>query len=65
MIGVMARSSPAKNSSNLVVRTHTPARWLLTVIALTFLAAFALYVVYELGRFDAGYDRQAVSQERA
>ena len=64
MIGAMARSSPAKTSSNLVVRTHAPARWLLTVIALTFLAAFALYVVYELGRFDAGYDRQAVSQER-
>jgi hypothetical protein len=37
----------------------------LTVIALTFLAAFALYVVYELGRYDAGYDRLAFSQERA
>ncbi len=38
---------------------------MLTVIAVAFLAAFALYVVYELGRFDAGYDRLAVSQERA
>jgi len=36
-----------------------------TVIAITLLTAFALYVVYELGRFDAGYDRLAVSQERA
>ncbi len=64
MIGAMARSSP-KSQSNLVVRTYAPARRLLIVIALTFLAAFALYVVYELGRFDAGYDRLAVSQERA
>jgi uncharacterized protein DUF6776 len=61
----MARSVSSKSSSNLVVRTYAPARRVLTVIALTFLAAFALYVVYELGRFDAGYDRLAVSQERA
>jgi hypothetical protein len=25
---------------------------------------FALYVVYELGRYNAGYDRQAVAQQR-
>jgi len=61
----MARSVSPKSSSNLVVRTYAPARRVLTVIALTLLAAFALYVVYELGRFDAGYDRLAVSQERA
>ena len=65
MIGAMSRSSPSKASSNLVVRTHAPARRVLTVTALTLLGAFALYVVYELGRFDAGYDRLAVSQERA
>src|SRR5262245_22904568 len=65
MIGTMPRNSPPKASANIVVRTHAPARRVLTVIALTLLAAFALYVVYELGRFDGGYDRQAVSQERA
>lgn len=59
----MPRIGPTR--SNLVVRTHAPARRVLTVIALTLLAAFALYVVYELGRYDAGYDRLAVSQERA
>jgi hypothetical protein len=32
--------------------------------ALTLLGAFALYVTYELGRYDAGYDRQAVAQQR-
>ncbi len=56
----MARAQP-----NLVVRTHAPVRRVLTVIAVTLLGVFALYVVYELGRFDAGYDRLAVSQERA
>jgi hypothetical protein len=61
----MPRTSSPRASSNLVVRTHAPARRILTVTALTFLAAFALYVVYELGRYDAGYDRLAVSQERA
>src|SRR5688572_9795170 len=60
----MARSVSQKSSSNLVVRTYAPARRVLTVIALSFLAAFELYVVYELGRFDAGYDRLAVSQEK-
>ena len=47
------------------MRTHAPVRRVLTVIALALLALFALYVVYELGRYDAGYDRLAVSQERA
>lgn len=61
----MPRTSPPRASSNLVVRPHAPVRRVLTVIALTLLAAFALYVVYELGRYDAGYDRLAVSQERA
>jgi len=57
----MAKAEPP----SLVVRTHAPVRRVVTVIALTLLAAFAFYVVYELGRFDAGYDRLAVSQERA
>lgn len=56
----MPRAQP-----NLVVRHHAPMRRVLTVIAITLLGLFALYVVYELGRFDAGYDRLAVSQERA
>ena len=64
-MSAMPRTSPPRASSTLVVRTHAPARRVLTVIALTLLAAFALYVVYELGRYDAGYDRLAVSQERA
>ncbi len=49
----------------MVVRTYAPARRALTVICVTLLSAFTLYVIYELGRYDAGYDRLAVSQERA
>lgn len=55
----------ARAPHNVVVRTYAPARRLLSAIAFTLLGVFALYVVYELGRFDAGYDRLAVSQERA
>jgi len=55
----------AVKASNIVVRTHAPARRVITAIAFLALAIFALYIVYELGRYDAGYDRLAVSQERA
>lgn len=65
MIGRMFRSSKLKAPANLVVRTYTPGRGVLTVAALAVLGLLALYVAYELGRFDAGYDRLAVSQERA
>src|ERR1700741_2219530 len=34
------------------------------LVAGVLLGAFALYVVYELGRYNAGYDRQAVAQQR-
>ena len=65
MAGIMKRMPKAPAPPSVIVRTHTPVRRVLTVIAVTLLGAFALYVVYELGRFDAGYDRLAVSQERA
>jgi hypothetical protein len=34
------------------------------LIAGVLIGVFALYVVYELGRYNAGYDRQAVAQQR-
>jgi hypothetical protein len=47
-----------------VVRARAPAlRTALTVVAVC-IGLFALYVAYELGRYDAGYDRQAVAQQR-
>jgi hypothetical protein len=65
MPGIMNRMPKAPAPPSVIVRPHAPMRRVLTVIAVTLLAVFALYVVYELGRFDAGYDRLAVSQERA
>jgi len=56
------RSSDGRPS--LVIRTHSPARRLIIIGVASVLAAFALYVVYELGRFNAGYDRLAVAQQR-
>jgi hypothetical protein len=56
------RSSDGR--SNLVIRTHAPARRLVMFGVSLLVATFALYVVYELGRFNAGYDRLAVAQER-
>ena len=49
---------------NLVIRTHSPARRLIIIGVITLIAAFALYIVYELGRFNAGYDRLEVAQQR-
>ncbi|HKZ74042.1 MAG TPA: DUF6776 family protein [Steroidobacteraceae bacterium] len=49
---------------NLVVRTYAPARRIIMGAALALLSALALYAAYELGRFDAGYDRMAVAQQR-
>jgi len=51
-------------SRSLVVRTYQPMRRAFLGTALILLAAFILYVVYEWGRYDAGYDRLAVSQQR-
>jgi hypothetical protein len=53
-----------QKGSSLVVRRHSPARRILTSVAFFVLGALTLYIVYELGRFDAGYDRLAVAQER-
>ena len=50
----------------LVVRTYAPARrWVvLSIVAL--LACLALYVMFELGRYKAGYDAlQAAAQREA
>ena len=49
---------------SLVIRTHAPARRWIVVGILTLLAAFALYIVYEFGRFNAGYDRMEAAQQR-
>jgi hypothetical protein len=49
---------------SLVVRQRTSALQTAVLIAGVLIGVFALYVVYELGRYNAGYDRQAVAQQR-
>ena len=47
-----------------VVHRRSRARRILVGLLVTVVGLFGVYVVYELGRYNAGYDRQAVSQQR-
>jgi hypothetical protein len=51
-------------SRSLVIRVYAPWRRVALGIAFAVLAALVLYVAYEWGRYDAGYDRMAVAQQR-
>ena len=53
-----------KDGAPLVVRQRAPALRNALRIAVGLVCLFALYVVYEVGRYNAGYDRQAVAQQR-
>jgi hypothetical protein len=48
-----------------IIRRHTPVRTVLLRAAALLIALFALYVLFEFGRYSAGYDRARVAQERA
>ena len=48
----------------LIVRQRTSGLRTALLIAGVLIGVLALYVAYELGRYDAGYDRQAVAQQR-
>jgi len=48
----------------LVVRTYAPARRWVTIAILLLLTGLALYVMFELGRFKAGYDALQAAAER-
>jgi hypothetical protein len=45
-----------------VVRQRAPAWRTALTVAAVLVGLFAFYVIYELGRYNAGYDRQAVAQ---
>jgi hypothetical protein len=65
MFSIHSRAaSRASSHSGVIGRTQAPARRLILNGVLVLLALFALYVIYELGRYDAGYDRLAVAQQR-
>jgi hypothetical protein len=59
MLGKDGRPKPS-----LVVRKHTPIRRIVLIVAIVLLGLLAFYAIYELGRYDAGYDRLAVAQQR-
>ena len=48
----------------VVVRRRTSRVHTALLIAGVLIGVFAVYVVYELGRYNAGYDRQAAAQQR-
>jgi hypothetical protein len=47
-----------------VVRQRAPEWRTALLAAAVLIALFACYVIYEFGRYNAGYDRQAVAQQR-
>lgn len=49
---------------SVVIRTHRPLRQFIVWGVVPLIGLFGVYVVYELGRYDAGYDRLAVAQQR-
>jgi hypothetical protein len=49
----------------LVVRPRASALRRGLLVATVLVGVFGVYVVYELGRYNAGYDRQAVAQQRS
>jgi hypothetical protein len=48
----------------LVVRTYAPVRRWVVLCILVLLAGLALYVMFELGRYTAGYDAMLVATQR-
>ena len=53
-----------RDGAPLVVRQRAPALRTALLVAAILVGLFALYVVYEFGRYDAGYDRQAAALQR-
>jgi hypothetical protein len=54
-----------KFPSNFVVRQAAPLRNIILITIGVLASALALYVIYELGRYDGGYDRLAAAQQRS
>src|SRR5580692_8966290 len=55
----------AEVTDKFVIRRHTPTRTLLLRSAALLIGLFALYVVFEFGRYSAGFDRASASQQRS
>jgi hypothetical protein len=51
-------------ATHAVVHRGSLVRRVLVGLLITLICAVGLYMIYELGRYNAGYDRQAVMQQR-
>jgi hypothetical protein len=54
----------AEATDKFVIRRHTPVRTLLLRTAAVLIGLFALYGVFEFGRYSAGFDRARAAGER-
>lgn len=55
----------ADSSARLVVRTYAPARRGIVIAASALLLLLALYLLFEIGRYRAGYDVRAAASEHS
>ena len=51
-------------TGKFVIRRHAPVRTVVLRTVTVLIGLFALYVVFEFGRYSAGFDRARASQER-
>jgi hypothetical protein len=63
-LGRIASIFSRSGTRPLVVRQYAPALRKLLYGLGALIALLAFYIVYELGRYNAGYDRQAAAQQR-
>jgi hypothetical protein len=49
---------------DLIIRRRAPLRQTVITIVVVLLGLLAVYIVYELGRYDGSYDRLAAAQQR-
>jgi hypothetical protein len=54
----------AEATDKFVIRRHTPVRTRLLRSAALLIGLFALYVVFEFGRYSAGFDRATAAAQR-
>jgi hypothetical protein len=64
MLGQISGKDGRPSKPSLVVRKHAPTRRIILIVAVALIGLFAAYVIYEFGRYNAGYDRMAVQQQR-
>jgi hypothetical protein len=64
-LGRIASIFSGSGTAPLVVRQYAPALRRLLYGLGALIALLAFYIVYEFGRYNAGYDRQAAAQRRA